>query len=549
MIDNNSINFIEEVIQGDINKGFLLENLRFRFPPEPNGSLHLGHAKSICLNFGLAKKYKAFVNLRFDDTNPTIEENIYVDAIKNDIQWLGFLWDKERYTSDCFEKLYKWAFQFIQEEKAYIDAQNQDIILKQRKTPINHGVDSPYRSRPKEESLVLFKKMKDGNFSEGDGVLRAKIDMKSHNMNLRDPIMFRIKRVSHQRLQKSWNIYPTYDWGHGQSDLIEKITHSLCSIEFENHRPLYMWYLNNMKKKEIPIQIEFARLNLSYNLMKKSKLHLLIIDGFLEGWIDARVLTLCGLRRKGYTPKSVRDFCLSIGCSKRDNVISLSLLEFSLKEQLNRIAVRVLAVLNPIKLVIENYPEYQTEWFFAGNNPENKKAEKRKMPFSRILYIEKEDFIEIAPKNFHRLSLGKEVRLKNAYIIKGTGCLKNLIGNIITINAVYDSKSQSGSDLSRRKIKGTLHWVDLSHAISIEVRLYELLFSVESPDEKKYLNARSLKIVNGYGETYLKQVKQGELFQLQRIGYFCVDHISSNERIIFNRTVLNKSFALSLDNK
>jgi len=540
IFSKNSINFIEEVIQGDFNKGFPKENLRFRFPPEPNGHLHIGHAKSVCLNFGLAKKYKAFVNLRFDDTNPTKEENIYVNAIKNDIQWLGFFWDKECYASDYFYNLYKWAFQFIQEGKAYIDEQTQDIILKQRETPFLPGIESPYRTRPNEESLVLFKKMKDGKFL--DGVLRAKIDMKSPNMNLRDPIMFRILKGHHQRTQNLWSIYPTYDWAHGQSDLIEKVSHSLCSLEFENHRPLYEWYLNNMRKKEIPKQIEFAKLNLSYTIMSKRKLHLLIQDGFVEGWEDPRIPTLGGLRRKGYTSKSVRDFSLDIGISKRDNIIDISRLEFSIREQLNKIATRRMAVLNPIKLIIENYPDNKTEWLIAENNPENKKAGKRKMPFSKILYIEREDFLEKAPKNFHRLSIGKEVRLKNAYIIKGTGLLKDLAGNIIKISAVYDSKSQSGSEPSRRKIKGTLHWVEASHAISIEARLYELLFSVATTDAKKYFNPNSLKIVHGFGEATLNQVKQGELFQLHRIGYFCVDNNSSKERIIFNRTVLNKSF-------
>lgn len=542
MIDTkNSINFIEEIIQEDLNKGFPKEKLRFRFPPEPNGHLHIGHAKAICLNFGLSKK--AFVNLRFDDTNPTKEENIYVNAIKNDIQWLGFFWDKECYASDCFEQLYKWALQLIQEGKAYIDEQTQEIILKQRKTPFEPGIDSPYRNRPMEESLVLFKNMKSGKFEEGHCVLRAKIDMKSPNMNLRDPIMYRILKVTHHRTKNKWNIYPTYDWAHGQSDFIEKVSHSLCSLEFENHRPLYEWYLNNIRKKEIPKQIEFARLNLSYTIMSKRKLHILIQEGFVEGWDDPRMPTLSGLRRRGYTPESILDFCQRIGISKRDNVINISLLEFSIREQLNKIATRVMAVLNPIKLVIENYPSDKTEWFQAENNPEDQKAGKRKIPFSKILYIEREDFMEIAPKNFYRLSIGKEVRLKNAYIIKGTGLLKDSTGNIIEIRAYYDPKSQSGS--VSRKIKGTLHWVAASHAIEIEARLYERLFSVEAPYAKKdfisFFNHHSLKIVHGYGEPFLKKVQPGELFQLQRIGYFCVDTNSYKERLIFNRTVMLRS--------
>lgn len=542
----NAINFIEEIIQGDINNGFPKETLCFRFPPEPNGHLHIGHAKSICLNFGLAKKYKAFINLRFDDTNPTKEENIYINAIKNDIQWLGFIWDKECYASDCFEKLYKWALQMIQEGKAYIDEQPQYLILKQRKTPFFTGIDSPYRNRPKKESLVLFQKMKDGIILEGEGVLRAKIDMKSPNMNLRDPIMYRILKVTHQNSKHIWNIYPIYDWAHGQSDLIEKVSHSLCSLEFENHRPLYEWYLNNMRKKEIPKQIEFARLNLSSIFMSKRKLHLLIQDGFVEGWDDPRLPTISGLRRRGYISDCVRDFCYCIGISKRDNVIDITRLEFSIREQLKKVSISIMAVLNPIKLVIENYPEDKTEWLNSDNNQENKKAGKRKMPFSRKLYIEKEDFIERAQKNFHRLSIGKEVRLKNAYIIKGTGYMKSLNGDFIKISAVYDSKSQSGLGSSIRKIKGTLHWVENSHSILIETRFYELLFSVEAPYSKKDFNTNTLKIVHCTGESFLKQVKQGELFQFTRIGYFCVDqnHSKDQKIILFNRTVLNKSVTL-----
>ncbi|AGC66998.1 glutaminyl-tRNA synthetase [Candidatus Uzinura diaspidicola str. ASNER] len=537
---NISINFIEEIIQEDINKGFPKKKLRFRFPPEPNGYLHIGHAKSICLNFGLAKKYKAFVNLRFDDTNPTKEENIYVNAIKNDIQWLGFIWDKECYASDCFEKLYKWAFQFIKEGKAYIDEQPQDIILKQRKTPFEPGIDSPYRTRPVRESLVLFKKMKDGKFEEGEGVLRAKINMKSANMNLRDPIMFRILKVIHQKTKNKWDVYPIYDWAHGQSDFIEKISHSLCSLEFENHRPLYEWYLKNIKKKERSKQIEFARLNISDTIMSKRKLYIVIKDGFVEDWDDPRLSSLRGLRRKGYTPESIRDFCHRIGISKRDNVINLKLLESSIREQLNKIAIRVMVVLNPLKLVIENYPEDKIEWFPAENNQESQKSGKRKIPLSKKLYIEREDFLEKATKTFHRLSIGKEVRLKNAYIIKGTGFLKESTGNIIEISAVYDTKSQSGSESSRRKIKCTLHWVDAIQTLDIETRQYELLFSLEVPDAKKYFlrffNHHSLKIVHGYGEPFLRKVRPGEFFQFQRIGYFCVDQKSSS--IIFNRTVI-----------
>lgn len=546
MIENKKyINFIEEIIQGDINKGYPKKNLRFRFPPEPNGFLHLGHAKSICLNFGLLKKYKAFINLRFDDTNPIKEEDVYVNVIKKDIQWLGFSWNKECYSSDFFKKLYKWAFQFIQEGNAYIDEQLQYIILHQRKTPFSPGINSPYRSRPKEESLVLFKKMRYGNFLEGNYVLRAKINMKSPNMNLRDPIMFRILKVSHSRTKNRWNIYPTYDWTHGLSDLIEKVSHSLCSLEFKNHRPLYSGYLNNMRKKEISKQIEFSRLNLSHNIVSKRKLLLLIQEGFVEGWDDRRLLTLNGLKKKGYTPESLRYFCSEIGISKRDNVISISRLEFSVREQLHKIANRVMVVLTPIRLDIDNYPSDKTEWLLAENKPENKKEGKRKIPFSKFLYLEKEDFMVIANKNFHRLSIGKEVRLKNAYIIKGSGYLKDITGNIIKISAVYDSKSQSGNESSIKKIKGTLHWVNSLHSMSIEIRLYELLFRVEYPDVKKDFNTKSLKIIHAYGEPFLNQAKQGELFQLQRIGYFNVCNVNSINRIIINRIApLNKAVIL-----
>lgn len=547
MIENiKSINFIEEIIQGDINKGFPKQNLRFRFPPEPNGFLHLGHTKSICLNFGLHKKYKAFVNLRFDDTNPIKEENIYVNAIKKDIQWLGFSWDKEYYASDFFKTLYKWAFQFIQEGNAYIEEQPQYIILKQRKTPFLSGINSPYRNRPKEENLILFKKMRYGKFLEGNYVLRAKINMKSPNMNLRDPIMFRILKVSHHRTQNIWSIYPTYDWTHGLSDLIEKISHSLCSLEFKNHRPLYSGYLNNMRKKEIPKQIEFSRLNLSYNIISKRKLLLLIQEGFVSGWSDPRLLTVNGLKNRGYTPKSIRDFCYEIGISKRDNIISISRLEFNIREQLYKTANRVMVVLTPIILDIENYPSHKTEWLQAENNPENKKEGKRKIPFSKKLYIEREDFLEKATKNFHRLSIGKEVRLKNAYIIKGSGYLKDIMGNIIKISAVYDYKSQSGNELFAKKIKGTLHWVNHFHSIYIEVRFYKLLFMIESPDVKKDFNSKSLKIMHAFGEAFLRKIKQSEHFQLHRIGYFIVHKNILNNRIILNKIAfLNKAFTLS----
>lgn len=542
MIENIKYrNFIEEIIQGDINKGFPKKNLLFRFPPEPNGFLHIGHAKSMCLNFGLQKKYNAFINLRFDDTNPIKEENIYVNAIKKDIQWLGFYWNKECYASDFFKKLYKWALQFIQEGNAYVDEQTKYIILKQRKTSLFTGINSPYRNRPKEESLVLLKKMSYGKFLEGNYVVRAKINMKAPNMNMRDPIMFRILKVSHHRTQSIWNIYPTYDWTHGLSDLIEKVSHSLCSLEFESHRPLYSGYLNNMRKKEIPKQIEFSRLNLSHNINSKRKLLILIQEGFVEGWDDARLLTLNGLKNRGYLPVSLRNFCYEMGISKRENVISISRLEFSIRELLNKIANRVMVVLEPIKLEIENYPESKTEWFQTDNNQEKKNRGKRKIPFSKILYIEREDFMEVAIKKFHRLSIGKKVRLKNTFIIKGSGYIKDIMGNIIKISAVYDFKSNSVNESSIKKIKGTLHWVNYLQHKNIEARLYEFLFIVEYPDVKKKINIKSLKIMHAYGEPLLHEVKEKDFFQFHRIGYFSVYKNSFN-RIIINRIVtLNKT--------
>lgn len=550
MSEPTSSNFIQEIIQEDLKGNFARKSLLFRFPPEPNGHLHIGHAKAICLNFGLGAIYKAPVNLRFDDTNPSKEEQAYVDSIKKDIHWLGFRSSKECYTSDYFEKLYHWAQKLIQKGKAYVDEQTQQEIISQRKTPFEKGMESPYRERPIQESLELFEDMRLGKFKEGDCVLRAKIDMSAPNMHLRDPVMYRILKKPHHRTGKQWCIYPTYDWAHGQSDYIEQVSHSLCSLEFDNHRPLYNWYLDQIceKGRIRPKQHEFARLNLSYTVMSKRKLQRLIEEKAVKNWDDPRMPTISGLRRRGYTPKAIRDFCQRAGIAKRENVIELSLLEFSIREELNKIAPRVMAVLNPVKLIIENYPEDQTEWLEAENNPEDLKATMRKVPFSRMLYIEREDFMETATGKFFRLSIGGEVRLKNAYIIKGVGVLKNDDGQIIEIHAQYDPKSRSGSGTkeSLRKVKGTLHWVSAFHAIDIEARLYGQLFLEPAPETSKEkdfmncLNPDSLKIVKGYAEPSLEKAREGQSFQFQRMGYFCVDKESSGERIIFNRTVTLK---------
>ncbi|WP_342226775.1 glutamine--tRNA ligase/YqeY domain fusion protein [Candidatus Walczuchella endosymbiont of Icerya purchasi] len=525
--------FIEEIIENDLKKYFSRENLRFRFPPEPNGYLHIGHAKAICLNFELSRKYGTSINLRFDDTNPTKEGQNYVNSIKKDILWLGLKWDKECYASDYFEQLYQWAKKLIWKGKAYVDEQSQEVILAQRKTPFEGGIESPYRRRSIKENIELLERMRAGEFEEGQYVLRAKIDMNSPNMNLRDPIMYRILKKSHHRIGQKWCIYPTYDWTHGQSDYIEQISHSLCSIEFENHRPLYNWYLDQIYEdgKIKPRQCEFSRLNLSYTIMSKRKLQRIIEKKYVPGWNDPRLPTLSGLRRRGYSPEAIREFCNKIGVTKRDNVVDISLLEFSIRKQLNKTATRVMVILDPIKLVIENYPTKSVN-----------------IPFSKILYIEREDFMEVGYKKFFRLCIGGEVRLKNAYIIKGISVIKDSEGQIIEVHSFYDSKSLSGSNTkeSLRKIKGTLHWVSSEHSIKVEVRLYDRLFSVPLPDGNKerdfldFINPNSLKVVQGYGEPSLREAKKGQIFQFQRLGYFCVDPDTYKERIIFNRTVTLK---------
>ncbi len=548
--EKKSLNFIEQIIEDDLASGFPQSKLRFRFPPEPNGYLHIGHAKSICLNFGLGEKYNAPVNLRFDDTNPEKEDPEYIDAIKRDIQWLGFTWDKELYASDYFEQLYDWAEQMIRQGKAYVDDQPQEVIVEQRKSPTEPGIESPYRNRSVDENLDLFRRMRAGEFDEGERVLRAKIDMNSPNMHMRDPIMYRIKKAPHHRTGTAWKIYPTYDWTHGQSDYIEQVSHSLCTLEFLPHRELYDWFLDQVYEpgKVRPKQREFARLNLSYTVMSKRKLARLVEEGYVKGWDDPRMPTISGLRRRGYTPQSIRDFSDRVGVAKRDNLIDIALLEFAVRDHLNKVAPRRMAVLNPVKLVIENYPEGQTEWLDAENNPEDPEAGFRKIPFGRELYIEREDFREQANRKFFRLTLGKEVRLKNAYIIKGESVVKDDEGNIVEIRATYDplSKSGSGTPESKRKVKGTLHWVAAGHAVPLEVRLYDRLFTVEQPDAvegrdfTEFINPESLRVITAYGEPSLGEVKPCERFQFQRLGYFAVDPDSRAGKPVFNRTVTLK---------
>ncbi len=549
--EKKSLNFIEQIIEDDLANGLSQDKLRFRFPPEPNGYLHIGHAKAICLNFGLGQKYNAPVNLRFDDTNPDKEEQEYVDSIREDVKWLGFDWAEERYASDYFQQLYDWAIQMIKEGKAYVDDQTSEVINEQRKNPGEPGIESPYRNRPIEESLTLFEKMRNGEFPEGSHVLRAKVNMTSPNMNMRDPVMYRILNRPHHRTGTEWKIYPMYDWTHGESDYIEGISHSLCSLEFKNHRDLYEWYLNQVEienQDNKPKQREFARGNVSYMITSKRKLLKLVNDKVVTGWDDPRMPTISGLRRRGYTPEAIKTFWDKAGIAKRDNVMEISLLEFAIRDHLNKIAPRVMAVIDPVKVVIENYPENQVEELELENNPEDENSGSRKVPFTREIYIEREDFMEEAPKKFFRLSLGNEVRLKGAYIIKAERVEKDADGNITTIFATYDvdTKSGSGTEASKRKVKGTLHWVSATENIPIEVRLYDRLFTVESPDAEKevdflqYINPNSLEVKQGFAEPALKEVKVEDKFQFQRVGYFALDRDSDTEKLVFNRTVTLK---------
>lgn len=545
--EDKSLHFIEQIIEENLADGFPQDKLRFRFPPEPNGYLHIGHAKSICLNFGLGLKYNAPVNLRFDDTNPAKEEQEYVDAIKDDLHWLGFEWAEERYASDYFQQLYDWAVLMIKNGKAYVDSQSSEDMAAQKGTPTQPGTDSPFKNRSVEENLALFQGMKNGDFPEGSHVLRAKIDMASTNMLMRDPLMYRILHRHHHRTGDDWNIYPMYDFAHGESDYIEQVSHSICTLEFVMHRELYNWFLDQIydDKKVKPHQYEFARLNLNYTVMSKRKLLQLVQENFVNGWDDPRMPTISGLRRRGYTPNSIRKFCDIIGVAKRENVINVSLLEFCLREDLNKTAPRVMVVLDPIKVIITNYPVGKEEWLDAENNQEDEDAGYRKVPFSREIYIEREDFLEEAPAKFFRLSIGKEVRLKNAYIIKGESVVKDSLGNITEIHVTYDedSRSGSGSEASQRKVAGTLHWVSIKHALEAEVRLYDRLFIDEAPDSYKdkdfldFINPNSLQIVKGYVEPSLSSVKPNEKFQFQRLGYFNVDKDSTASKLVFNKTV------------
>ena len=549
-MERNPTNFIEQIIKEDLAKGFNKKNLRFRFPPEPNGYLHIGHAKAIGINFGLGEKYEAPVNLRFDDTNPTKEEQEYVDAIIEDIDWLNYTWDKITYSSDHFEKLYFWAEHLINTGKAYIDSQTSDQIAEQKGTPTKAGSNSPYRERDEQENMKIFREMKEGEHKEGAHVLRAKIDMANPNMLLRDPVMYRTMNKPHHRTGDKWCIYPMYDWAHGQSDYCEQVSHSLCSLEFEPHRKLYDWFVANLTSLKdegldfVPKQREFARLNLSYTVMSKRKMVFLVEQGHVSGWDDPRMPTISGLRRRGYTPESIRAFVEKVGVAKRENLIEASLLEFCVRDDLNKKADRKMVVVNPLKLTITNYPEEKEELVSTENNPEKEESGKREVPFSKHLYIEKEDFLEQAGRKFFRLTLDKEVRLKSAYIIKGESVVKNAKGDVTEVLCTYDpkSKSGSGSEESLRKVKGTLHWVSKNHAVPVEIREYDRLFMTPVPggedgDFLKDLNPKSLNITTGYAEPSLARATPSQRYQFQRKGYFVVDSESTEEKTIFNKTV------------
>ena len=540
-------NFIERIIDDDLKQDYSADVLRFRFPPEPNGYLHIGHVKAICLNFNLGLRYKAPVNLRFDDTNPTKEEQQFVDAIKENIEWLGYKWDSECYASDYFEQLFDWAVNLISQGKAYVDSQTSEQIAKQKGTPTKPGINSPFRERTIDENKELFIQMKEGKFKEGEHVLRAKIDMSSANMLMRDPVIYRVLHRRHHRTKDKWCIYPLYDWTHGQSDYIEQVSHSLCSLEFKPHRDLYEWFLDSVCTKGSlrPKQREFARMNLSYTVTSKRKLAELIELKYVNGWDDPRMPTIAGLRRRGYTPTSLRNFVETAGVAKRDNVIDFSLLEHSIREDLNIKAPRVMGVLNPVKLTIINYPKNKTEILKGEINPEQPNLGYRDLIFSGSLYIEREDFKETANRKYFRLTLGKEVRLKNAYIIKGESVIKDNKGNITEIICSYDpeSKSGSGTEASKRKVKGTLHWVTQKDSLPAKVNIYDRLFNVSSPDQiqdkdfKSFINQNSLKTLTGRVEPGLKKAKPGDQFQFQRMGYFVLDKDSTQGNLIFNKTV------------
>ena len=545
--DKKSLNFIEQIVEADLKAGKNGGRLNTRFPPEPNGYLHIGHAKAICMDFGIAEKFGGTCNLRFDDTNPVKEDVEYVDSIMEDIHWLGFDWgDRLYYASDYFPKLWDLAIRLIKEGKAYVDEQSSEEIARQKGTPTQPGIESPYRNRSVEENLDLFERMNKGEFEEGRFVLRAKIDMASPNMHFRDPIMYRIIKHPHHRTGTKWNVYPMYDFAHGQSDYFEGVTHSICTLEFEVHRPLYEYFVKELADDSYcPRQIEFNRLNLTYTVMSKRKLLQLVKEGLVAGWDDPRMPTICGLRRRGYTPESIKNFIQKIGYTKYDGIISVSLLEHSIREDLNKTATRVSAVLNPVKLIITNYPENKVEYLETENNPEVPEAGTHQIPFTRELYIERDDFMENPPKKFFRLAPDQEVRLKSAYIIKCTGIKKDSDGNVEEIYCEYDPDTRSGMPGSMRKVKGTLHWVSAEYSSTAEVRLYDRLFNVENPAEEKdvdfreLLNPDSLKIVDNCRiEPYLAEnAKPGNRYQFQRTGYFCVDPDSTDGHLVFNRTV------------
>lgn len=547
-------NFIREIIDNDLKLKKNNGRVHTRFPPEPNGYLHIGHAKSICLNFGIARDYNGKCNLRFDDTNPTKEEQEYVDAIKEDVRWLGFDWEnREYYASDYFDKLYEYAVQLIKKGKAFVCDLSADEVREYRGTLTEPGKESPYRNRSIEENLDLFERMRKGEFPDGSKTLRAKIDMSHPNLNMRDPVMYRILKVPHHRTGNRWCIYPTYDWAHGQSDSIEGITHSICTLEFEDHRPLYDWYIEQLGIHH-PQQIEFARLNLTYTVMSKRKLLQLVEEGHVNGWDDPRMPTISGLRRRGYTPEAIRDFCDRVGVAKRDNMIDVSLLEYSLREDLNKRAMRAMAVLRPLKVVLLNYPENQVEELDAVNNPEDPTMGTRKIPFSKVLYIEHDDFREVPPPKYFRLSPGKEVRLRYAYIIKCIDVKKDPIsGEIIELHCTYDPETKSGSGQSQRKVKGTIHWVSASQSFDAEVRLYDRLFTVEDPSGdnwREYINPKSLEVLSNCKiEKSLSNAKPQDRFQFERLGYFCVDKDSTQSKLVFNRAVTLKDTWAKIEQK
>ncbi len=541
-----SINFLREIINDDNRTGKFKGQVYTRFPPEPNGYLHIGHAKSICLNFGLARDYGGKCNLRFDDTNPTKEEQEYVDSIIADVRWLGFDWeDRLYYASDYFDQLYEWATHLIKDGKAYVDDLSADQMREHRGTLTDGGKDSPYRNRSIEENLDLFERMKKGEFPDGTRVLRAKIDMASPNLNMRDPVMYRIRHADHQRTGNKWCIYPMYDWAHGECDSIEGITHSICTLEYADHRPLYDWYLDNIDVMHHPQQIEFARLSMTYTLTSKRKLLKLVQDKHVKGWDDPRMPTISAMRRRGYTPEALRDFCDRIGVAKSNNIIEIGLLEACVRQDLNLHAQRIMAVLHPLKLVITNYPEDQVDELSAINNPEDESMGTRKVPFSRVLYIEQDDFMENPPKNFYRLSLGKEVRLRYAYFIKCEEMIKDAQGNVVELHCTYDPATRGGDAPDGRKVKATLHWVSAEHALDAEVRLYNHLFTKEFPEETEEgedflvnLNPDSLEVLpNVKVEPFVKAASAGSRYQFERQGYFCVDQDSTAEKLVFNRTV------------